>query len=44
MVNLHRWLRSGQSLAASMCHVREEHAGDPYQQAAALSLLALGAG
>lgn len=44
MVNLHRCLRSGQSLAESMYSVRQDHGGDPYQQAAALSLLALGAG
>jgi tetratricopeptide (TPR) repeat protein len=44
MVNLHRCLRSGQSLAESMYSVRQGHAGDPFQQAAALSLLALGAG
>jgi tetratricopeptide (TPR) repeat protein len=44
MVNLHRCLRSGQSLAAAMYSVREDHAGDPFQKAAALSLLALGAG
>jgi tetratricopeptide (TPR) repeat protein len=44
MVNLHRCLRSGQSLAAALYSVRQDHAGHPYQQAAALSLLALGAG
>jgi tetratricopeptide (TPR) repeat protein len=44
MVDLHRCLRSGQSLAESMYSVREDHDGDPNQRAAALSLLALGAG
>jgi tetratricopeptide (TPR) repeat protein len=44
MVDLHRCLRSGQSLAESMCSVRQDHVGDPNQHAAALSLLALGAG
>ena len=44
MVTLHHCLRSGQSLAESMHSVRQDHAGDLYYQAAALSLLALGAG
>ncbi len=44
MVDLHRYLRSGQSLAESMHSVRSGRDGDPSQRAAALSLLALGAG
>ncbi|HXW44176.1 MAG TPA: CHAT domain-containing protein [Streptosporangiaceae bacterium] len=44
MVDLHRRLRSGQSLAESIYNVRQDHDGDPGQRAAALSLLALGAG
>jgi tetratricopeptide (TPR) repeat protein len=44
MVSLHRHLRAGQSLAESLCSVRQDAAGDPVQQVAATSLLALGAG
>ena len=44
MVSLHRHLRAGQSLAEAMHSVRQDRAGDPVQQAAAMSLLALGAG
>jgi hypothetical protein len=44
MVALHRFLRAGQSLAESMYSVRQDVHGDPVQQAAAMSLLALGAG
>jgi tetratricopeptide (TPR) repeat protein len=43
MVNLHRYLRAGQGLAESMCNVRQDASGDPVQQVAATSLLALGA-
>jgi tetratricopeptide (TPR) repeat protein len=44
MVTLHRYLRAGQSLAESMCSVRQDVDGDLVQRAAAMSLLALGAG
>ncbi len=44
MVDLHRCLRSGQSLAESMHGIRQDHDGDLNKRAAALSLLALGAG
>jgi Tfp pilus assembly protein PilF len=44
MVALHQRLRAGESLAQSMYSVRREAAADPAQQAAALSLLAFGAG
>jgi hypothetical protein len=44
MVTLHRYLRAGQSLAESMYSVRQDIDGDLVQQAAAMSLLALGAG
>jgi tetratricopeptide (TPR) repeat protein len=44
MVRLHRCLRAGQSLAESMYSVRQDVNGDPVQHAAAMSLLALGAG
>jgi hypothetical protein len=44
MVNLHSRLRAGQSLADAMRGVRQDAAGDPVQQAAAMSLVALGAG
>jgi tetratricopeptide (TPR) repeat protein len=43
MVDLHRHLRAGQSLAESLCSVRQGVA-DPIQQATAVSLIALGAG
>ncbi len=44
MVDLHRYLRAGQSLAESMYNVRRDLTDDPIQQATALSLVALGAG
>jgi hypothetical protein len=44
MVTLHRYLRAGHSLAESMLSVRQDVDGDPIQQGAAMSLLALGAG
>ena len=44
MVNLHRYLRLGYSLAEAMAHVRRDAAGDPLLQATAMSLLTLGAG
>ncbi len=44
MVSLHQYLRAGQSLAESMCSVRRDITGDLIQQAAATSLLTLGAG
>ena len=43
MVDLHRHLRAGQSLAESLCSVRMGLT-DPIQQATAVSLIALGAG
>jgi tetratricopeptide (TPR) repeat protein len=43
MVDLHRRLRAGQTLAESMHGVRRGAASDPIQQATAMSLLALGA-
>jgi tetratricopeptide (TPR) repeat protein len=44
MVSLHRHLLAGESLAESMYSVRLDAAGDPVQQVAAISLVALGAG
>jgi tetratricopeptide (TPR) repeat protein len=44
MVDLHRHLRAGQTLAESMYEVRRGHADDPVQRATAASLMALGAG
>ena len=44
MVDLHRHLSAGRTLAESMCSVRREVTGDPVQRATAASLLALGAG
>ncbi len=44
MVALHRYLRTGQTFAESMHSVRQETDGDLIQRAAAVSLLALGAG
>jgi tetratricopeptide (TPR) repeat protein len=44
MVGVHRYLQAGQSLAESMHNVRQDCADDPVQQAAAMSLLTLGAG
>ncbi len=43
MVELHRHLRAGQSLAEAVCGVRRGLAGDPIQHATAMSLVALGA-
>jgi tetratricopeptide (TPR) repeat protein len=44
MVELHRSLRTGQTLAESMLSVRRSAAADVVQHAAAMSLLTLGAG
>ena len=44
MVDLHRCLRAGQTLAESLCHVRRGVGDDPVQQATAASLVTLGAG
>jgi len=44
MVDLHRFLRAGQTLAESVYHVRRRADGDPVQQATAASLVTLGAG
>ena len=43
MVGVHQYLRAGQSLAESMHSVRQDSADDPVQQAAAMSLLTVGA-
>jgi tetratricopeptide (TPR) repeat protein len=43
MLDLHRFLRQGQTLAESMHNVRRARTDDPVQQATAMSLLALGA-
>jgi hypothetical protein len=43
MLDLHRFLRAGQTLAESIHNVRRALTGDPVQQATAISLLALGA-
>jgi tetratricopeptide (TPR) repeat protein len=43
MVDLHRHLRAGQTLAESLYRVRRRTADDPVQQATATSLVALGA-
>ena len=43
MVDLHRHLRVGQSLAESIYHVRHELTDDPVQHATAMSLVSLGA-
>jgi tetratricopeptide (TPR) repeat protein len=43
MVDLHRHLRAGQSLAESLYHVRHELTDDPVQYATAMSLVSLGA-
>ena len=43
MVDLHRHLRDGQTLAESIYHVRRECADDPVQHATAMSLVTLGA-
>ena len=44
MVDLHRHLRAGLTLAESMYHVRRGLTDDPIQQATAASLVTLGAG
>jgi len=44
MVDLHRFLRAGQTLAESVYHVRRTVSDDPVQQATAASLITLGAG
>ncbi len=44
MVALHRYLRMGQTFAEAMHSVRQDTDGDLIQRAAAVSLLALGAG
>ena len=44
MVDLHRFLRAGQTLAESAYHVRRTASDDPVQQATAASLITLGAG
>jgi hypothetical protein len=43
MVELHRHLRADRTFAESLCGVRRALTGDPIQQAAAASLVALGA-
>ena len=43
MVELHQHLRSGQTLAESMCSVRRGLSGDPVELGTAASLVALGA-
>jgi CHAT domain-containing protein len=44
MLDLHRYLRAGQTLAESMRSVRCGLTSDPIQQATAVSLVALGTG
>ena len=44
MVDLHRHLRAGQTLAESLYNVRRGLTADPVQQATAVSLVTLGAG
>ncbi|MGN6175505.1 MAG: hypothetical protein ACTHPS_21530 [Streptosporangiaceae bacterium] len=44
MVDVHRYLRAGQTLAEAMCSIRCGLSDDPLQQATAMSLVALGAG
>ncbi len=44
MVDLHRRLRAGQTLAEAMCGVRRGLSDDPVRQATAASLVILGAG
>jgi tetratricopeptide (TPR) repeat protein len=44
MISLHQCLGAGQTLAEALRNVRREAAADPIRQAAALSLLAFGAG
>jgi hypothetical protein len=43
MVDLHRHLRAGRTLAESVYRVGRGLAGDPVQQATAMSIIALGA-
>ena len=43
MVDLHRHLRTGRTLAEAVYRVRRGLAGDPVQQATAMSIIALGA-
>jgi CHAT domain-containing protein len=43
MVDLHRYLRTGQTLAEALYGVRSGLSGDPVQYATAASLIALGA-
>jgi CHAT domain-containing protein len=43
MVDLHRHLRAGQSLAESIYHVRRGSTDDPVRHATAISLVSLGA-
>ena len=43
MLDLHRFLRGGQTLAESIHSVRRALTDDPIQQATAVSLLVLGA-
>jgi len=43
MVDLHRHLRTGQTLAESLCSVRLGLADNPVQYATAMSLVSLGA-
>jgi tetratricopeptide (TPR) repeat protein len=43
MVDLHRFIRSGHTLAESLHRTRREMTGDPIHQATAVSLVALGA-
>jgi hypothetical protein len=44
MLDLHRQLQSGASLAGALCAVRRGVSQDPVLRAAAWSLVALGAG
>jgi tetratricopeptide (TPR) repeat protein len=44
MIDLHKSLRAGRSLAESLQALRADQAGDPARQGAVLSLVALGAG
>jgi CHAT domain len=44
MLDLHRWLQSGTTLAGALCTVRRGVSSDPVLRAAAWSLVTLGAG
>ena len=44
MVDLHRHLHAGQTLAGALRAVRQSHGADPIEHSTALSLTALGAG